>query len=281
MKNSQTEKPSPDPYLSVMNIPQEEMASFGYRQIPAREKRQWVLRHFNSIARQYDSMNTILSFGLQHLWKRAAVEALGLEPGDRVIDVCGGTADLSILSATNVGPDGRVILYDINREMMEGGKKKVARNSMAGMIGFVQGDAEQISFRDEQFEAAIVGFGIRNLTKMEKGLEEMYRVLKPGGKMVCLEFSMPTSRWFRWLYNFYSFHIMPFAGQVLVGSREAYTYLPESIRRFPLPRELTAILERIGFSKVTYQPLTNGIAVIHFGLKPKNFLPQKTQRTQS
>ena len=267
MRTSQTEKPTPGPDLLGTGIPREEMASFGYRQIPAREKRQWVLRHFNSIARQYDSMNTILSFGLQHLWKRAAVEAIGLEPGDRVIDVCGGTADLSILSATNVGPDGRVILYDINREMMEGGRTKVARNSMAGMIWFVQGDAEQIAFQDEQFEAAIVGFGIRNLTRMEKGLEEMYRVLKPGGKMVCLEFSMPTSRWFRWLYDFYSFHIMPLAGQILVGSREAYTYLPESIRKFPLPGELAAILERIGFSNVTHRNLTNGIAVIHHGIK--------------
>ncbi len=278
MKTSKTEKTNPGPDLSGAGIPQEEMASFGYRQIPAREKRQWVLRHFNSIARQYDSMNTILSFGLQHLWKRAAVEAIGLEPGDRVIDVCGGTADLSILCATHVGPDGRIILYDVNREMMEGGRTKVARNSMAEMIWFVQGDAEQISFRDEQFEAAIVGFGIRNLTRMEKGLEEMYRVLKPGGKMVCLEFSMPTSKWFRWLYDFYSFQIMPLAGQILVGSREAYTYLPESIRKFPLPEELTAILEGIGFSNVTYRNLTNGIAVIHSGLKPKNFLPQRAQR---
>jgi len=279
MRTSPTEKPTPGPDLSRAETPQEEMASFGYRLIPAREKRQWVLRHFNSIARQYDSMNTILSFGMQHLWKKAAVEAIGLEPGDRVIDVCGGTADLSILSATKVGPGGRVILYDINREMMEGGRTKVARNSMAGMVWFVQGDAEQISFRDEQFEAAIVGFGIRNLTRMEKGLKEMYRVLKPGGKMVCLEFSIPTSGWFRWLYNFYSFHIMPLAGQVLAGSREAYTYLPESIRKFPLPGELKAILERIGFSNVTYRNLTNGIAVIHFGLKPKKLFA--TEDTES
>ncbi len=278
MRTSKRERPTKNPDLSGVETSQEEMAPFGYRRIPAREKRQWVLRHFNSIARQYDSMNTILSFGLQHLWKRAAVEAIGLKRGDRVIDVCGGTADLSILSATNVGPDGRVILYDINREMMEGGRTKVARNSMAEMIWFVQGDAEQIAFRDEQFEAAIVGFGIRNLTRMERGLEEMYRVLKPGGKLVCLEFSMPTSGWFRWLYNFYSFHIMPLAGQVLAGSREAYTYLPESIRRFPLPEELTAILKGIGFANVTYQNLTNGIAVIHLGLKPKNILPQRTPR---
>jgi demethylmenaquinone methyltransferase/2-methoxy-6-polyprenyl-1,4-benzoquinol methylase len=268
MKTSKAENPAPNPDLSGVETPQEEMARFGYRQIPAREKRQWVLRHFNSIARQYDSMNTILSFGLQHVWKRAAIRALELNFGDRVLDVCGGTADLSILAAREIGPGGLAILYDINRAMIEAGKPKVARTSLASRIWYVQGDAEQIAFRDEQFEAAFVGFGIRNLTRMEKGLEEMLRVLKPGGKLMCLEFSIPTSGWFRWLYDLYSFRIMPLAGQVLVGTREAYTYLPESIRKFPLPEELTAILERIGFSNVTYRNLTNGIAVIHLGIKP-------------
>ena len=252
---------------SAAETKQGEMAYFGHRQVPAPEKVKWVLRHFNSIASQYDSMNTILSFGLHHLWKRAAVQAIGLKAGDRVIDVCGGTADLSILTAENVGPDGQVILYDINRAMMEAGRRKVAAASMADKVWFIQGDAEQISFKDEQFEVAIVGFGIRNLTRMEKGLEEMCRVLKPGGKLMCLEFSVPTFSLFRWLYDFYSFRIMPLAGQILAGTREAYTYLPESIRRFPLPEELAAILKRIGFSQVTYRTLTNGIAVIHVGVK--------------
>jgi demethylmenaquinone methyltransferase/2-methoxy-6-polyprenyl-1,4-benzoquinol methylase len=269
MRDPATGKPGPHPDLSRVETSQEEMASFGYRQIPAREKRQWVLRHFNSIARQYDSMNTLLSFGLQHLWKRAAIQALELKVGDRVLDVCGGTADLSILSARQIGSEGLVILYDINRAMIEAGKPKVAKISPASRIEYVQGDAEQIALRDEQFEAAFVGFGIRNLTRMERGLEEMFRVLKPGGKLMCLEFSIPTSGWFRWLYDFYSFHIMPLAGQILAGSRGAYTYLPESIRKFPLPEELTAILEGIGFSNVTYRNLTNGIAVIHLGIKPQ------------
>jgi demethylmenaquinone methyltransferase/2-methoxy-6-polyprenyl-1,4-benzoquinol methylase len=243
------------------------MASFGYRQVPAREKRQWVLRHFNSIARQYDWMNTVLSFGLQHSWKRAAIQAMELNPGDRVLDLCGGTADLSILATREIGPGGSVVLYDINRAMIEAGRPKVARTSLARRIWYVQGDAEQIALRDGQFEAAMVGFGIRNLTRMERGLEEMYRILKPGGKLMCLEFSIPTSGWFRWLYHFYSFHIMPLAGHMLAGTREAYTYLPESIRKFPLPEELASILGRIGFSNVTYRPLTNGIAVIHLGEK--------------
>ena len=281
MRTPETERPTRKPDLPGVETPPEEMAYFGYRQVPAREKRRWVLRHFNSIARQYDWMNTILSFGLQHLWKSAAIRALELSPGDRVLDVCGGTADLSILAAREIGPAGSAVLYDINRAMIEAGKPKAARNSLASRIGYVQGDAEQIAFRDGQFEAAFVGFGIRNLTRMEKGLEEMHRVLKPGGKLMCLEFSIPASGWFRWLYHFYSFHIMPLAGQILTGSREAYTYLPESIRKFPLPDELSSILERIGFSNVTYRPLTNGIAVIHLGIKPnKTFATENTENTE-
>ncbi|MBI5966841.1 MAG: bifunctional demethylmenaquinone methyltransferase/2-methoxy-6-polyprenyl-1,4-benzoquinol methylase UbiE [Deltaproteobacteria bacterium] len=246
---------------------QEEMAYFGYRRIPAAEKVKWVVRHFNSIAREYDSMNTLLSFGLHHLWKRAAVKALGLRAGDRVIDVCGGTADLSILAAKAVGPEGWVILYDINRAMMEAGRPKVAKASLTGRVLYVLGDAEHISFAAGQFDAAIVGFGIRNLTRMEKGLEEMFRVLKPGGKLMCLEFSRPATALCRWLYDMYSFQIMPLAGRIFAGSRQAYTYLPESIRLFPLPQELAVILKRVGFGGVTYRNLTNGIAVVHLGVK--------------
>ncbi|HYB19450.1 MAG TPA: bifunctional demethylmenaquinone methyltransferase/2-methoxy-6-polyprenyl-1,4-benzoquinol methylase UbiE [Thermodesulfobacteriota bacterium] len=245
----------------------EELAYFGYRQVPAREKVGYVLRHFNSIARKYDFMNTILSFGLHYPWKRWAVETLRLKTGDRVIDVCGGTADLSILAARAVGPKGRVILYDINRAMIEGGRPKVAMASLSGRVAYVQGDAELISFANLRFEAAMVGFGIRNLTHMEKGLFEMFRVLRPGGKLMCLEFSLPTSPWFGWLYDFYSFQIMPLAGRLLAKNRNAYLYLPESIRKFPRPEELAGILRRIGFSRVTYRRLTNGIAVIYTGVK--------------
>jgi len=244
-----------------------EMVFFGYRKIPGQRKVRYVLQHFNSIAGKYDFMNTILSFGFHYLWKRWAVNALRLKPGDRVIDVCGGTADLSILAARATGPRGQVILYDINRAMIEGGKPKVAQASLAGRIRYVQGDAELISFPQDQFEGAMVGFGIRNLTRMERGLAEMYRVLKPGGKLMCLEFSLPTSFWFRALYDLYSFHIMPLVGKLLAGTREAYLYLPESIRKFPPPDELTALLQNIGFSRVTYQRLTNGIAVIYTGVK--------------
>ena len=248
-------------------LDRESLADFGYRKVPADEKVNWVRSHFDTVARRYDFMNTLLSFGIHHLWKRTAVKMTGLQPGDRVLDVCGGTGDLSILAARDVSPSGRVILYDINRAMMHMGRPKVAKSPFRGNIGYVQGDAEQLSFPDASFDYVMVGFGIRNLTNMEKGLGEMYRVLKPGGKLMCLEFSKPPSRLFRWLYDFYSFHMMPLLGWVLTGSRGAYTYLPESIRLFPLPDALSSVLGNVGFSGVSYRRLTNGIAVVHLAKK--------------
>jgi len=242
-------------------------AYFGYERIRSAEKSDRVLQHFNSVARHYDFMNTLLSFGIHYAWKRTAVRMLELAPADRVLDVCGGTGDLAILAARAVGSAGRVFVYDINRAMIEAGLRKAINNGFNGRLHHVQGNAESISFPDRYFEATMVGFGIRNVTHMQKGFEEMYRVLKPGGKMMCLEFSKPTSPFFRLLYDFYSFHIMPFLGELIVGSRKAYTHLPESIRMFPLPDELSELLKKIGFSRVTYRRLTNGIAVIHLAVK--------------
>jgi demethylmenaquinone methyltransferase/2-methoxy-6-polyprenyl-1,4-benzoquinol methylase len=244
-----------------------ETAFFGFQQIPRERKADRVLQHFNSVAQHYDFMNTLLSFGIHHFWKRIAVRMLNLNPGDQVLDVCGGTGDLAILAAGDTGSDGQVIVYDINRAMMQAGLHKVARKGIEDRIQYVQGNAESISFPDRHFEAAMVGFGIRNVTNMKQGFEEMYRVLKPGGKMMCLEFSKPTFLPFRWLYDIYSFYIMPFLGELIAGSRKAYTHLPESIRMFPLPDELSELLKEIGFSQITYKKLTNGIAVIHLAIK--------------
>jgi demethylmenaquinone methyltransferase/2-methoxy-6-polyprenyl-1,4-benzoquinol methylase len=242
-------------------------AFFGYQKVPEDEKSQWVLRHFNSVATKYDLMNTLLSFGIHHLWKRNAVKMMALNSGNRVLDVCGGTGDLAILAAEPVGRSGRVIIYDINRAMIEVGVKKIKNLTLRDRIRFVQGDAEHISFPDGYFDAAMVGFGIRNVTRMDQGFKEMCRVLKPGGKMMCLEFSKPTSPLFRWMYDVYSFHVMPALGEVFAGSSKAYLHLIESIRTFALPNELTAVLNQVGFSKVTERKLTNGIAMIHLAIK--------------
>ncbi len=240
---------------------------FGYERVPRDQKANRVIQHFNSVARHYDFMNSLLSFGIHHLWKRTAVRMMDPASGDLVLDVCGGTADLALLAARNIGPGGGVIVYDINRAMMQAGHHKVSRQDIAHRIGYVQGNAETISFPDRHFDAAMVGFGIRNVTDMQKGFEEMYRVLKPGGKMMCLEFSKPTFAPFRWLYDMYSFYVMPFLGELIAGSRKAYTHLPESIRMFPLPDDLSNLLTKIGFSQVSYRSLTNGIAVIHLAVK--------------
>lgn len=249
---------------------EEQTTHFGFRKVPEKEKVNWVRHHFDAVAQRYDLMNTLLSFGVHYLWKRTAIRLLGLQKGNMVLDVCGGTGDLAVAAVKRVGSGGKVILYDINRTMMEMGRHKSVHAAERREICYVQGDAELISFASESFDAAIVGFGIRNLTHMEEGFREIYRVLKPGGRFVCLEFSRPQAAWFSALYDFYSFHIMPLLGSLLVGSRQAYTYLPESIRLFPSPGELSRTMERIGFRQVGYRLLTNGIAAVHLGIKARS-----------
>lgn len=252
---------------SDASAPEASTTNFGFLRVPEQDKVLWVRRHFNTVAEKYDFMNTLLSFGIHYAWKRASVRMMHLKEGDRVIDVCGGTADLSLMASRYIGPTGRIALYDINWAMMVTGRPKVQASEAKGRVEFIQGDAEKIAFADNSFEGAMVGFGIRNLTHMVEGFREMYRVLKPGGTFMCLEFSEPRTRWFKALYDFYSFYIMPVVGKILGGSRHAYTYLPESIRLFPGPDELKATLESIGFHSVHYRRFTNGIAVVHIGKK--------------
>jgi len=243
------------------------MANFDSKIFDGREKSQLIRGYFNSVAQKYDMMNTLLSFGIHHIWKRIAVRMLGLNNGDRVLDVCGGTGDLAILAVGAVNPTGHVILYDLSSAMINAGRFKKNNSSIRRRIQYIQGDVQHISFHDESFDAAMVGFGIRNVIDMKKGFKEMYRVLKPGGKMMCLEFSKPASSLFRLLYDYYSFYVIPFLGKVLTGSVQAYTHLPESIRTFPSPDALSDILKNIGFMHVTHRNLTNGIAVIHLAKK--------------
>lgn len=249
------------------HIKQTGRTRFGLRTFQETEKVRAVIAHFNRVAPKYDFMNSLLSFGIQHVWKRAAIRMLHLQPGDTVLDVCGGTGDLSILAADRVGRRGRAVIYDINWRMIAAGRPKIDPNPKLNNIVYVQGDAEQISFPDQSFNAAMVGFGIRNLTHLRRGFKEMHRVLKPGGRILCLEFSRPTNSAFRALYDFYSFNIMPLLGELITGSAESYACLPETIRMFPLPDELTGMLTDIGFEDVTYRSFTNGIAVAHVGTK--------------
>jgi demethylmenaquinone methyltransferase/2-methoxy-6-polyprenyl-1,4-benzoquinol methylase len=242
-------------------------ARFGLRTFKESEKYKAVMRHFNRVAPRYDFMNSLLSMGIQHVWKRAAIRMLNIRPGDKVLDVCGGTGDLAILAARRTGPTGRVVIYDINRAMIEAGRPKIDPYPDLAHIAYIQGDAEHITFPDKTFDAAMVGFGIRNVTHLKRGFSEMHRILKPGGRFLCLEFSRPTNAVFRGLYDFYSFNVMPLLGELIVGSAQSYACLPETIRMFPLPEELTVMLEGIGFGQVHHRGMTNGIAVAHVGIK--------------
>jgi demethylmenaquinone methyltransferase/2-methoxy-6-polyprenyl-1,4-benzoquinol methylase len=242
-------------------------AQFGERIFHEKEKHEAVLRHFNRVAPKYDFMNSLLSLGIQHAWKRAAIRMLHIRRGERILDVCGGTGDLAILAARRTGVQGQVVIYDINRAMMTAGRHKIDPFPELGHVRYVQGDAEQMAFPDRCFDVAMVGFGIRNLTHLKQGFAEMYRVLKPGGRLLCLEFSRPTHPLFRRVYDFYSFNIMPLLGQLIVGSAQSYACLPETIRMFPLPDELSSILGRIGFDPIRYRRMTNSIAVAHVGVK--------------
>ncbi|MBP1748790.1 MAG: demethylmenaquinone methyltransferase / 2-octaprenyl-6-methoxy,4-benzoquinone methylase [Deltaproteobacteria bacterium] len=243
--------------------------AYGYRNVLAAEKRWLVDRHFDQIARRYDLADALLSFGLHSWWKRFAIRELALNRGDRVLDVCGGTGDFAILAAKAVAPEGAVTVYDINRHMMEAGQRKVGRSGYQRTISWLQGDAEMISFPDKAFDAVTVGFGLRNLIHLERGLLEMFRVLKKGGRLLGLEFSVPRSVWVRALYHFYSFKVIPLAGKAITGTADPFKYLAESIRVFPRPEAMKVIMEDSGFSDVTWQRLTNGIVVVYTGRKSR------------
>jgi len=263
--NTWAHRSSPDPDAMPADA-----AQFGYQRIPRVEKSDRVLTHFDAVAAKYDLMNTVLSLGIHHVWKRKAIGFLKLQSGDRVLDVCGGTGDLARLAAGRVSPAGWICLYDFNARMMAAGREKASTHEEAA-IAYALGDAEHLALRAGSFDAAMVGFGIRNLSHMESGFEEMYRILRPGGKMLCLEFSRPAFGLFRWMYDVYSFHIMPALGALIAGNRQGYLHLAESIRTFPGPETLNTILEKIGFADVSYRRLTNGIAVIHLARKgPSN-----------
>lgn len=231
------------------------------------EQTEKIRQYFDAVAKRYDLMNSLLSFGIHHIWKRAAVGKLDLKPGDRVLDVCGGTGDLAVLASKGTRTEHSVTVYDMNRAMIDAGRFKKSDQRYRKRLQYIQGDAEIMPFADHTFDAAMVGFGIRNVVNMETGFKEMHRILKPGGRLMCLEFSTPDPAWFRRTYDFYSFRVIPLLGGIVTGSRQAYTHLPVSIRTFPLPDALSDILKYIGFKQVGYHKLTRGIAVIHVGIK--------------
>ena len=246
---------------------QPDKVPFGYSLVDPEMKKRLVHDQFTPIARRYDRADALLSFGLHFLWKGATIRSLGLRPGEAVLDVCGGTADLALLAARRVGPDGGAVVCDFNRPMMIAGRRKALRRSRARKVLFVQGDAEELPFPGSSFDAVTIGFGLRNLVQMGRGLHEFNRALKPGGRLAVLEFSLPRRPWQRSLYAFYSFRIMPPAARLITGTDVPFRYLAESIRVFPPPEDVAARLAGAGFREIVVRPLSFGLATIYSGKK--------------
>jgi len=223
-----------------------------------------VRSYFDAIAGRYDLMNTLLSFGLHHVWKARTIRAARISGAMRVLDVCGGTGDLAVRAVRRLGPGGSVTLYDFSCAMMRAGRTRAHRFRT---LRCVCGDARALALKDACVDVVIIGYGLRNLADMNAGLREFQRVLAPGGSLVCLEFSQPAGALLRRLYDLYSYRVIPVLGRLVTGSREAYTYLPDSIREFPPPERLQQMIEQAGFRSVSYRLLTGGIAAIHTGFK--------------
>ncbi len=234
-----------------------------------KEKERAVQAMFTSIASYYDLNNTLLSFGLHHRWKRETIRTASLKEGNYFLDVGAGTADLSLLAANEIGEKGGVVAIDLNRPMLQIGREKLTRQGGHQTL-CIQGNAELLPLPDLIFDAVVSGFCIRNVSDLHQTLKEMLRVLKPNGRIVLLEFSRPTSAILRWLYDFYSFTLLPKIGAwVSQDQTGVYQYLPDSIRRFPDQETLVKKMEAIGFKEVSYRNLSGGIIALHTGKKQK------------
>ena len=240
-------------------------ASFGFRDVPEAEKEGLVREVFSSVAARYDLMNDLMSGGIHRIWKDAMVEWLNPQPGWRTLDVAGGTGDIAFRIAEMVKARGgapSVTVLDINAAMLDEGRRRAAAKSQGG-IEWVCGDAEKLPFPDAQFDAYTVAFGIRNVTHMERALEEARRVLKPGGRFLCLEFSKVNVAGLDALYDAYSFKLLPKMGALVAGDADSYRYLAESIRRFPSPQQFADMITAAELGRVKIRPLSGGIAAMH------------------
>ncbi len=242
-----------------------EAVDFGYQQVGAAEKTARVGRVFASVAPRYDLMNDLMSAGLHRLWKRYAVRVCGARPGSRALDVACGTGDLCALLARAVGGEGGVIGTDINPAMLERGRDRLLDEGWFDRVQCVQADAESLPFAEHSFDVVTIAFGLRNVTRKDRALASMRRVLRPGGCLTVLEFSRPVSAGLRELYDAYSFRVLPALGELIAGDRGSYQYLVESIRRHPDQRALAAMMEAAGFSRVGWNNLSGGIVAVHRG----------------
>ena len=240
-------------------------ASFGYRDVPAAEKAGLVRRVFESVAPRYDLMNDLMSGGVHRLWKNALIDVLHPRPGERFLDVAGGTGDIAFRILEKQGETPDVTVCDINPAMLAVGRDRAVDRGLLQGIAWTTGDAEDLPFPDRQFDGYTIAFGLRNVTDIDKALRQAHRVLKPGGRFYCLEFSKVTSAPLARAYDAYSERALPFFGRLVAQDADSYRYLHESIRRFPPQRELARRMSAVGFGNVAWRDMTMGVVALHSG----------------
>lgn len=246
---------------------EEKTTHFGFQQVPLKEKVGKVGAVFDSVASKYDVMNDVMSFGIHRLWKRFTIEQSGVRTGQRVLDLAGGTGDLTARFSRMVGSDGEVVIADINGAMLRQGRARLLDEGVSSNVRYVQANAECLPFPDNYFDCITMAFGLRNVTDKQAALISMNRVLKPGGRLLVLEFSKTTAPGLKSLYDFYSFKLLPKMGKLIANDEDSYRYLAESIRMHPDQETLKGMMETAGFEDCDYFNLSGGIVALHRGYK--------------
>jgi len=240
---------------------------FGYQEVDVDDKVNRVGQVFDSVASRYDVMNDLMSFGIHRVWKQITMERSGVRPGHEVLDLAGGTGDLAIKMSRRVGPAGHVILADINAAMLAEGRDRLINMGITDNVSFAQVNAETLPFDSNSFDCITMAFGLRNVTDKQSALESIYRVLKPGGRALILEFSKPVLPLLSKAYDAYSFTALPMMGKLVANDADSYRYLAESIRMHPDQEALKAMMLEAGFDEVNYHNMTGGIVALHVGIK--------------
>jgi len=241
---------------------------FGFKEVKKDAKAGMVADVFHSVAARYDLMNDLMSGGIHRIWKRFTIELSGVRKGNAVLDIAGGTGDLAARFAELVGYEGRVVLADINASMLQVGRDKLLDTGRLGNIELVQADAQFLPFPDDSFDCVTIAFGLRNVTDKDLALRSILRVLKPGGRLLVLEFSKPENELLSQAYDTYSFRILPFMGRLVANDSDSYRYLAESIRKHPDQETLLDMIEDAGFAQCQFHNMTGGIVALHRGVKP-------------